>query len=309
MAVAVVIPMYNGVGIVDRCISAVLRQTEAPDEIICVDDFSKDNTYEHVRQSFPEVTVMRNEFNIGASGSYARGIKEAVSRGHKLIWLLDQDDVPSKRALEELLSFLLVGKAVLTSVLVFPLLNLVYDMPDHTCGVFSWRRPDPRRPHEVLLSDFSGMLLPSRVISSVGLPSPKLRNEVADWEFSVRIRSRGWRIIRVPGSIIYHVGGRPKLGPKIYGRRRIRFQRDTGSLEISSPKMVPISSYPRGRYFERGRNIASLLRSPCTPSCVKIFALKWIAGTLVKIPFLEEGKREKMGAYLSGLLYGVLKND
>lgn len=42
--VAVVIPVYNGVGIVDRCISALLRQSRVPGEIICVDDFSRDNT-------------------------------------------------------------------------------------------------------------------------------------------------------------------------------------------------------------------------------------------------------------------------
>jgi GT2 family glycosyltransferase len=97
--VAVVIPVYNGVGIVDRCISALLRQSRVPGETICVDDFSKDNTYEYIKRRFPNVTLVRNDFNMGASGSYARGIRLALSKGYRLIWLLDQDSLPLKNAL------------------------------------------------------------------------------------------------------------------------------------------------------------------------------------------------------------------
>lgn len=306
--VAVVIPVYNGVGIVDRCISALLRQSRVPGEIICVDDFSRDNTYEYIRRRFPDITLVRNGFNMGASGSYAKGIILAVSKGYKLIWLLDQDDLPSRKALEELLLFPLVGKAILTPILVCPLLNSVYDMLDFSCGMFAWRRPDLNRPHEILLSNFSGMLLPDKLVDSVGVPSPKLRNEVADWEFSIRVRSRGWRIIRVPRSVVYHVGGKPRLGPRVYRRRYLRLRKMdlTRLVEVASSKLVLISNYPKERYFERGRNITFLLKSIEIPSCMKIFMLKWVLGTLIKVSLFESERREKMRAYLIGLLSGII---
>jgi GT2 family glycosyltransferase len=305
--VAVVIPVYNGVGIVDRCISALLRQSRIPGEIICVDDFSKDNTYEYIKRRFPDITLVRNGFNMGASGSYARGIRLALSKGYRLIWLLDQDSLPLKNALEELLSFPLVEKSVLTSLSVCPLMNYLYLPLDFTCGLFNWRRGNLSQPREILTSTFNGMLLPRKIINSVGFPSARMRNELGDFEFSTRIWLKGWRIIQVPSSIVYHIGGKPRLVPKATKGGFFKLSRTTRSIEYIHAEYIPVGSYSEERYFERGKNTALMLTSRI-PNCAKVFMLRWIITTLAKIILLrgEYENYRKLRSYLRGILYGFI---
>jgi glycosyltransferase involved in cell wall biosynthesis len=64
--VCVVIPLYNGKGIVDKCINALLNQTYKPDKIICVDDASPDNSAEYIKEKFPLVKIIKNKSIWGA---------------------------------------------------------------------------------------------------------------------------------------------------------------------------------------------------------------------------------------------------
>jgi len=65
--VCVVIPVYKGKGIVDKCIDALLNQTYKPDKIICVDDASPDNSGEYIKEKFPFVEIIKNKINYGDS--------------------------------------------------------------------------------------------------------------------------------------------------------------------------------------------------------------------------------------------------
>ena len=158
-----------------------------------------------------------------------------------------------------------------------------------------------------MLSNFSGMLLPRKVINSVGFPSARMRNELGDFEFSTRIWLKRWRIIQVPSSIVYHIGGKPRLVPKVTKGGFFKLSRTTRSIEYIHAKYVLAGNYPEERYFERGRNTALMLTSGI-PNCAKIFMLRWIISTLVKIILLrgEYENYRKLRSYLRGILYGLI---
>lgn len=88
---AVIIPVYNGEAFVAKAIESCLQQTMLPDEIVVIDDASKDDTISIV-QSFnsPLIKLEQNKKNSGPSFSRNRGMQLADA---DWILFLDADDV------------------------------------------------------------------------------------------------------------------------------------------------------------------------------------------------------------------------
>lgn len=100
-SVSVVIPCYNAEAFIGETIESVLRQTRAVDEVIVVDDGSRDSSAE-IAESFGDpVRVVRQE-NRGECGARNRGVKEA--RG-EIIAFLDADDLWHPEKIERQLAY------------------------------------------------------------------------------------------------------------------------------------------------------------------------------------------------------------
>ena len=93
-SISVIIPVFNRVKLIARCINSVINQTYPVNEIIVVDDGSNDGTYDLIRKNFPQVISIYQE-NKGVSNARNVGIQSAKS---KWIAFLDSDDewLPNK---------------------------------------------------------------------------------------------------------------------------------------------------------------------------------------------------------------------
>ncbi len=105
--ISVIIPTYNRARYLQRAIDSVLDQTHLPDELIIVDDGSKDNTAEIVddvtsRATFP-MHFLRQE-NKGASSARNLGIQHALG---DILCFLDSDDWWDTKKIELQLPLLL----------------------------------------------------------------------------------------------------------------------------------------------------------------------------------------------------------
>jgi glycosyltransferase involved in cell wall biosynthesis len=89
--VSVVIPTYNRAHSLSRAVDSVLGQTHGDVEILLVDDGSKDDTPELVKERYGSerrVRYLRQE-NTGVSGARNHGLREATG---DFVALLDSDD-------------------------------------------------------------------------------------------------------------------------------------------------------------------------------------------------------------------------
>lgn len=95
MKISVIIPVYNGKNYIKHSINSALKQTYKDIEVIVIDDFSSDGTYEYVLNEFKneinlgKVRIFRNEKNM--ERSYSRNFGFKVSQG-SYIFFLDCDD-------------------------------------------------------------------------------------------------------------------------------------------------------------------------------------------------------------------------
>ncbi|MBF0623187.1 MAG: glycosyltransferase family 2 protein [Magnetococcales bacterium] len=97
---SVIIPAFNAVPTLARCLEAVLASDYQPLEVIVVDDGSRDGTARLVEQDFPGVRLLR-QANQGAAGARNSGAR--LARG-SLWYFLDSDVVVEPRTIGQLVA-------------------------------------------------------------------------------------------------------------------------------------------------------------------------------------------------------------
>jgi GT2 family glycosyltransferase len=97
----VVVIVYNGARVISETIEATINQTYQAAEIIVVDDCSQDNSFEFIKNRFPEVTVYQTPHNAGPGAARNLGKKLA---NNPLVLFIDHDVVLKPGLLAELLS-------------------------------------------------------------------------------------------------------------------------------------------------------------------------------------------------------------
>ncbi len=100
--VSIIIPIYNVDKYLDTCIESARNQSLEDLEIICIDDYSTDQSLEVLRRhqiDDQRIIVIENTKNLGQSYSRNIGIQKATG---EYIYFLDSDDFIEHDAMEKL---------------------------------------------------------------------------------------------------------------------------------------------------------------------------------------------------------------
>lgn len=104
--VSIVLPCYNGAGFLAHSLDSVLAQTFTDWELILVNDCSKDNSLEIMKQYAAKdsrIRIINNEHNLKLPGALNRGFQEA--KGKYLTWT-SHDNRMGETMLEEFVNYL-----------------------------------------------------------------------------------------------------------------------------------------------------------------------------------------------------------
>ncbi len=88
MKISVIIPSYNRAHVLGRALDSVLMQRHCADEIIVIDDGSRDGTAKLLR-NYPQIKAIHSDKNQGVSAARNQGIQAARN---EWIAFLDSDD-------------------------------------------------------------------------------------------------------------------------------------------------------------------------------------------------------------------------
>ncbi|WP_304650405.1 glycosyltransferase [Nostocoides sp. HKS02] len=103
--VVAVVVSYNRAELLRECLAGVTAQTRPADAVVVVDNASTDGSADLVASEFPKADLVRLTTNTGGAGGFAAGMAQALDRhGADLVWVMDDDTVPSTTTLEALLA-------------------------------------------------------------------------------------------------------------------------------------------------------------------------------------------------------------
>jgi GT2 family glycosyltransferase len=100
--VVAVVVTWNRRDLLVESLTALQAQTHRPAEIVVVDNASTDGTADLLAADYAHLRVVRLTTNTGGAGGFAAGIERALVVEPDLIWLLDDDTVPTPTAAEHL---------------------------------------------------------------------------------------------------------------------------------------------------------------------------------------------------------------
>lgn len=107
--ISIILVTYNSAKTINRCLESIRKTTQAPFEILIVDNASSDDTREKIKQSKIESRIILNNQNLGFSRANNIGIKQA--KGDYLMFL-NPDTKVKNNAIDRLHQYLVTHPEV-----------------------------------------------------------------------------------------------------------------------------------------------------------------------------------------------------
>jgi GT2 family glycosyltransferase len=207
---SIIIPTFNGLDYVVRCLESVERHRPAGCEVIVVDDGSTDGTQAALSKRFPEVRIVRLEKNRGFCAAANAGL--AVANGRFIEMLNNDAEVSADwadRALERFVDPEVGSVAPL--VLKLPYSGAVDSAGDsfNWIGIAKKRGEgagelDFHQPVEVFGASASSAFYRREAILGVGGFPEDFGAYLDDVDLSWRLRLAGYKCVFEPASRVYH---------------------------------------------------------------------------------------------------------
>jgi rhamnopyranosyl-N-acetylglucosaminyl-diphospho-decaprenol beta-1,3/1,4-galactofuranosyltransferase len=192
--VQAVLVAYNRRELLQDALTAVFDQSRPPDVVHVVDNASTDGTSAMVAELFPQARLHTLPTNTGGAGGFAAGLAYALAAGADLVWLMDDDTVPTAEALHELVgayeSYPGASPAVVASRVVWT------DGRDHPMNT-PRSRPGVSRADLALAASvgcmpvrsasFVSLLVAGGAVRDAGLPEADFFLWNDDFEFTTRL--------------------------------------------------------------------------------------------------------------------------
>lgn len=209
LTIAAVVVTFNRITLLQKCIKALHNQSRKLDAIIVVNNNSTDGTKEWLNEQ-KNLIVIHQE-NVGGSGGFYRGIKEAYGRGFDWIWAMDDDVNPTSTCLEELSKNLELpqvgilcpqriknGSIHIDEVLKFNLSNPFKALKRNL------QQSDIKDSQLIDIEGmaFEGPLISRKTIQQIGLPNKDLFIFWDDTEYAYRTILAGLKVKYVPYAIL-----------------------------------------------------------------------------------------------------------
>jgi GT2 family glycosyltransferase len=226
--VGLIVLNLNGLEDTLECLASIHRVKYPEISVIVVDNGSREDPGFILREKFPRTQCIRSEQNLGIPGGNNLGIQAALGAACRYVVLLNNDTVVAPDFLDHLVA---MCEADPTVGIAGPLImdygepNRIqvagFEFSDRTAfklriregqivirGENELEQGQFPKPEQVSAISECAMFVRREVFSTVGLQNPHLRVYFQDFEFCLRAARAGFRSFLVPGSRIWHKGGR-----------------------------------------------------------------------------------------------------
>ncbi|UKM63642.1 glycosyltransferase family 2 protein [Flavobacteriaceae bacterium GSB9] len=205
----IIIVTYNGLKWLKRCLKSCGNYP-----VLVVDNASSDGTVGYIEQQFPNVTLLKQETNLGFGAANNIGMSYALNHGAKQVFLLNQDAYVVDDALEQLIAFQKTHPEywVLSPLHVTPSLDRLDENFSHyvnyknNASFYSdYVLGNPIKPvYEVPFVNAAAWLVSLKCLNTVGGFDPMFFHYGEDDNYCQRVLFHGGKIGVVPNAKVIH---------------------------------------------------------------------------------------------------------
>ena len=207
--VAAVIVNYNGQELIESCLESLLSQDRLPDEILIIDNDSRDQSPALVKEKFPGVHLIESTQNLGYAGACNLGIRETRS---DLVAFLNNDLVVDRSWLRNLLNAAGAPWSFWASRIVFAGRPSIVDSAGDAMAVVgaAYKIGHGRdsaqftEPREVFGPCGAAALYRRDLLEQVGGFDSDFFLVYEDSDLNMRARLQGHRCLYVPDALVLH---------------------------------------------------------------------------------------------------------
>lgn len=203
---------YNRCNLLERCLDALIEQTCQDFDILILDNGSRDNTTEYLQERakrcnsevgydrFIVVTVSENK---GMANGFSVGFQSVFERGYDWVWTMDDDGVPEKYQLEELI------KAAKDTGIYY-LNSLVCDINEPKLlafGIFKIANKFVAQQQQYIydvVHPYNGTFIHRHIFEKCGNLKIELISYGMETEYVGRVKKNGFRVVTVTSALHYH---------------------------------------------------------------------------------------------------------
>ncbi|MEW6042111.1 MAG: glycosyltransferase [Elusimicrobiota bacterium] len=226
--VSIVIPNWNGLGIIEDCLSSIKNSVQTVSyEVIVVDNNSTDGSAEVILKEYSWVTFARLPVNKGFASACNVGME--LSQG-RYIWILNADTEVRNHTLDEMVKFMDENPKVgaLNPKVVYPdgtlqpsvmylssFLDALWEEIFWHTHLHRWFKKEYRKKAHVKGIDYNNTLemewlrgsclfIRREVYKQIGGFDSNFFFGYEEHDYSIRIRQLGWRLVWMPKAEIVH---------------------------------------------------------------------------------------------------------
>jgi rhamnosyltransferase len=205
--VAAYITAYEDPDGVKACVAAIRSQSFPVEQIFIVDNSSKQPIC--FEESLP-IVVEHHPENLGISGALELGIRWAIAQGYDFFWTFDQDSQPSATCLETLINLYQELNQPGPPIGIIAPLPLDSNTQVEISGrIFDGSRfvVSPHADENVYECDVvitAGSLVAVGAAKSIESVNPDLFIDAVDWDFCLKFRQAGYRVLVVRSATMQH---------------------------------------------------------------------------------------------------------
>lgn len=208
--VVAVVVAWNRQDLMVQTLDGLASQTRAPEAVVVIDNASTDNSRAIAQDHQVVDEVLTMPENLGGAGGFAAGIARAVNHWNAdLVWIMDDDTVPTQTALAGLLEArrrypgqpaLLASKAIWTDGREHPMNR---PRPRPLLDPKLARRAEEIGTVPIRTASFVSIMIDRRAIEEDGLPKADYFLWNDDFEYTARLLRH--RVgLYVPDSVVVH---------------------------------------------------------------------------------------------------------
>lgn len=213
--VGVILVNWNGGEFTIPCIKSLLASTVVPNKIVVIDNASTDGSPELIKENCPEITLIKNESNLGFTGANNIGIRYLLGENVDYIWLLNNDTEVHPHCLGNLLKEYEDNPdiAATTGKILYPNRKTIWyggsifsywSLSVHHRGAMKEDHGQYDQAEDVPFISGCCMMVRRGAIEKVGLLDHNFFAYSEDFDWCIRAKRAGLRLRYVPQAILYH---------------------------------------------------------------------------------------------------------